>query len=393
MESLTDASGREVLFILDGSVATTGAFVAVQRQARLLSGTVSSVLVLREDHAISSDDLAPFAQVITLPLRPLRRSLRSIVAYVPALLWNGLKLARALRRADCRRLQVNDYYLLEGAIARLFGYRGRLVTWVRIDPANYGGPVARLWLAAARRASDQVAAVSEFIRSRLPGRMRARLVYDPVPDLPAALPATGQRLVFVGNYIPGKGQDVAIRAFHRIAAAFPGAELIFHGGTMGLESNRDYLADLRRLAAAGAGSGRIALGPFAANSGAALDGALAALVLSRSESFSLTCQEASARGVAVIATRCGGPEEIVEDGETGWLVPVDDDAAVAEAMRQALHDPGGTARRGAAGARLMRDRFRQEVFIVALTRMFDLPQLAATERKRSTKRGACDASE
>jgi glycosyltransferase involved in cell wall biosynthesis len=288
---------------------------------------------------------------------------------------------------------VNDYYLLEGAVARLFGYRGQLVTWVRIDPAAYGGPMARLWLAVARLVSDEVVAVSEFIRARLPASIRTRLVYDPAPDLPLAATPSGQRLVCVSNYIPGKGQDVAIRAFHRIAGDFPAAELRCHGGTMGLQSNRDFLKDLRRLAAAGAGAERIALNPFAADPGTALDGALAALVLSCSESFSLTCQEASARGVAVIATCCGGPEEIVVDGETGWLVPVGDEEVVATAMREALRDPEGTTRRGAAGARLMRDLFRPEVFSAALGRMFDLPQLAATERKSSINRGTCDASE
>jgi glycosyltransferase involved in cell wall biosynthesis len=81
------------------------------------------------------------------------------------------------------------------------------------------------------------------------------------------------------------------------------------------------------------------------------------LTLSHSESFSFTCQEASAQGVAVIATRCGGPEEIVEDGVTGFLVDIDDDAAIADRMARLLSDPGLAAAMGGRGAALMAARF------------------------------------
>jgi glycosyltransferase involved in cell wall biosynthesis len=63
--------------------------------------------------------------------------------------------------------------------------------------------------------------------------------------------------------------------------------------------------------------------------------ALDVYVLSSSaEGFSLTTVQAMASGVPVVATRCGGPEEIVEDGRTGYLVPPRTPAALAEAVRR-----------------------------------------------------------
>ncbi|SCY10784.1 Glycosyltransferase involved in cell wall bisynthesis [Lachnospiraceae bacterium XBB2008] len=53
---------------------------------------------------------------------------------------------------------------------------------------------------------------------------------------------------------------------------------------------------------------------------------------SRSETFGLVYAEALAAGVPVIATRCGGPEDFIDDSN-GILVPVDDVQALAEAMR------------------------------------------------------------
>lgn len=61
-----------------------------------------------------------------------------------------------------------------------------------------------------------------------------------------------------------------------------------------------------------------------------------ALVLSSDyETFSVVLIEALASGLPVIATRCGGPEEIVTSG-TGLLVDRDDDEALREAMAEML---------------------------------------------------------
>jgi glycosyltransferase involved in cell wall biosynthesis len=65
------------------------------------------------------------------------------------------------------------------------------------------------------------------------------------------------------------------------------------------------------------------------------------VVPSRRETFSLVTAEALASGTPVVATRCGGPEEILTE-ETGQLTDVDDPAALAVAIDAALarsYDP------------------------------------------------------
>jgi L-malate glycosyltransferase len=54
---------------------------------------------------------------------------------------------------------------------------------------------------------------------------------------------------------------------------------------------------------------------------------------SRAETFGVVAAEAMMVGRPVVATRCGGPEDFVTD-ETGVLVPVDDDQALADAIRK-----------------------------------------------------------
>ena len=65
--------------------------------------------------------------------------------------------------------------------------------------------------------------------------------------------------------------------------------------------------------------------------------------------------EAMACGTAVVASAVGGIPEVVEDGETGLLVPYDEadprafEAGLAAAVAQLLDDPDRAARMGAAG--------------------------------------------
>ncbi len=58
------------------------------------------------------------------------------------------------------------------------------------------------------------------------------------------------------------------------------------------------------------------------------------------EGFSLTCLEAMACGKPVVATRCGGPEEIVIDGETGFLVDTNNPDELANAVLELINDKG-----------------------------------------------------
>ena len=61
---------------------------------------------------------------------------------------------------------------------------------------------------------------------------------------------------------------------------------------------------------------------------------------SRSETFGIVYIEALATGTPVIATKCGGPEDFVDE-TNGILVPVDDVDALAEAMKVMLSDYQG----------------------------------------------------
>jgi glycosyltransferase involved in cell wall biosynthesis len=77
---------------------------------------------------------------------------------------------------------------------------------------------------------------------------------------------------------------------------------------------------------------------------------------SLTEGISLTLLEAMARGLPVVATQVGGNPEVIDDGLTGMLVPVQAPAALARALVALRRDPERSRQMGlAARARVERD--------------------------------------
>jgi glycosyltransferase involved in cell wall biosynthesis len=73
------------------------------------------------------------------------------------------------------------------------------------------------------------------------------------------------------------------------------------------------------------------------------------VVSSYLEGMGTATLDAMASGLAVVATRTGGIPEIVQEGETGILVPARDPKALADAMVRVSADPALRGRLGAAG--------------------------------------------
>lgn len=370
------------IYIVDGSRAVTGAFVCARNISKALNGAARVVLVLAADSSIGADETNHFARVEKLPLVPLRRSVRSALLYLPALFIASIRLRRMLERDGAQALLINDFYLMHGVSCRLWGFRGKMATWVRIDPAAFGPVLSRIWLSLAARASDHIISVSRHIQNKLLPRFQSQLIYDAIDETPALTnDCDCDRFVFVGNYIPGKGQCDAICAFAAIADDYPSLRLDFYGGDMGLARNRAYKASLQSLIAKLGLANRAFLHGYCADP-KILANSIAALNFSRSESLSMTVMEASGAGLPVIATRSGGPSEIIVDGETGILVPVGDIAAMSAAMRFLKDNPKVGAQMGAAGRRRVTAFFSLSSFARNIAHMLDLD---LNEHPRSTE--------
>ena len=76
-------------------------------------------------------------------------------------------------------------------------------------------------------------------------------------------------------------------------------------------------------------------------------------------------------GLPVIAVDAHGPAEIVEAGETGWLVPPDDEEALAAALVEAVNGDDERRRRGEAAYRVARERYSWPALARDVARVYE----------------------
>jgi glycosyltransferase involved in cell wall biosynthesis len=153
------------------------------------------------------------------------------------------------------------------------------------------------------------------------------------------LPADAILVVCVGNLIELKRHHVLIEAFARLRERLPTAELAIVGGG---EAEPAYEARLRRLAET-FGLGRAVRFVGRIPSAEVARWLQAADVFALATSREGCCNavlEALASGRPVVTTPAGDNAHFVEDGSNGFLVPVDDAAAMATALSKALTHVG-----------------------------------------------------
>ena len=78
---------------------------------------------------------------------------------------------------------------------------------------------------------------------------------------------------------------------------------------------------------------------------------------SRNEGFGLTLIEAMSAGAALVATRAGAAEIVVEEGVTGKLVPTGDAVALTLALEPLMRDPDAAAAMGERARQRVLDKF------------------------------------
>lgn len=190
-------------------------------------------------------------------------------------------------------------------------------------------------------------AMARTIRRRLGVREGVEVLYNPV-DLDALCsperPATDSPTVlFLGEVGERKGAWDLVAALPAVVERVPGARVRF-GGNGDLDRLR---AEVTRLGMAdrvdilGWISGEEKL--------SALAGSDVLCLPSYHEGLPMSVLEAMAAGLPVVSTPIAGIPEAVVEGETGFLVPPGDRAALADRLARLLADPALRAAMGAAG--------------------------------------------
>lgn len=297
-------------------------------------------------------------------------SLLKLGLIVRALLY-VVRLARfiAKRRIDLVHTNSLKADLIGGFAARLA--RVPVVWHVRdrIENDYLPSKVVKVFRWLARVVPNRIIANSEAtLRTlKLPPGTHANVVASgvvhnhaaPVMETAARLRSASPLIGIVGRISPWKGQHIFLRAAATVHERFPGARFQIIGSALFDEA--DYEKEVRAL------TGTLGLGEVVEFTGfrpdvteviARLD--ILAHASTTGEPFGQVVAEGMIAGKPVVATNGGGVPEIVEDGISGLLVPMNDAPALATAMISLIENPEKAEEIAQAGRRRILDHFTIE---------------------------------
>jgi len=213
-----------------------------------------------------------------------------------------------------------------------------------------------------RHVFNLVVANSEATRRHLvaEGIEPVAVVWNGVPiQLPRPQLSAPPTAVFTGRLVREKGVDVLLQAFVKVVARIPEARLLIIGKGPEQDSLSRLIAQLRLVPNVSM-LGHLSRSEMERHCAKAW----VQVVPSRwAEPFGLVAAEAMMRGTAVIASNSGGSAEIVQNGQTGFLVPSGDIHAFAQALLHLLGDRELAERMGKVGREVAVVRFSEAVWI------------------------------
>jgi glycosyltransferase involved in cell wall biosynthesis len=176
-------------------------------------------------------------------------------------------------------------------------------------------------------------------------------------------------LIYSGRFTEVKRIPLLIRAFARARERFEGpAALVLIGGYPGEWEGEHPLEVVRST-----GAPDVFLAGWRGHEDLpdGLNAADVVVLPSVHEQFGQVLVEGMACGLPCIAVDAHGPATIVDDGETGWLVPPDDEDAMVEALVEVVNHPDERRRRGEAAYRVARERYSWPSLVESLVGVYD----------------------
>lgn len=364
------------ILIIENSIHVTGSLKAVLRTSQALQSAYHFVFVLpKGSNAVSLVQSLGF-NVYEVPMTELSRRAKSFLVYIPHLVRSVRAIKRITREEAIDLVHVNDFYNMIMPAWKLVGGRTNYLNHINFVPGVFPALLRSVWITSHRIFSRKIIAVSNHVLRQLPHDKKVIYIPNTLPDTgehPETLINLSREKVFlfIGNFIVGKGQDMALRAFADLKQERYSWKLRFVGGDMGMEKNRLYKKSLEELAVALGVQEAIEWVDFTAHVEHEYKTAGVALNFSLSESYSLTVQEAMFYGCPVIATNSGGPGELIDQGHSGILVPVNDVAAMTQAMKQCIQDDSLRLTLAKNAALSVREKYGKAKTIDLLRNVYD----------------------
>ena len=186
---------------------------------------------------------------------------------------------------------------------------------------------------------------------------------------PPMNPNRENAILCAGTIGPRKGQTVLANAFARIAKKFPQWRLIF----IGRGGDREMVEQIQQTITSNQLEKQVEL--FGSRSDEELRDWLQRAAIfaipSTYEGLGLSLQEAQFYGCASVGTRCGGVEDLIQDGDNGLLVDVNAPDQLAIALEKLISDPALRERFSRRGPEsVMEKNMTAEKMVAAYERLY-----------------------
>ena len=189
-------------------------------------------------------------------------------------------------------------------------------------------------------------------------------------------------IVNVAHMGPRKGQEHAVEAMARVVKSVPRAHLLLVGG---LDRDASYVNKVRSKIEEKELDRNVSILGFRSDIPRLLGGADLYLHTAVSDPHPRSVIEAMGMGIPVVAFAVDGVSETVEPGQTGYLVPREDVAGMAQAIVDLADDPPLRSRLGFNGLRRAEERFSAESTAQQVGDIIDAV-LSCAERRGAMRR-------
>ncbi len=327
-----------------------------------------------------------------LPILILRRRYlkpRGLLHIVRCAVFGTWTLRRLIRQRDVRLIHSTSLSVLAAPLVACVT-QTPLISHVQemlIDPRI----VRKALHAITRYSADRIICISDSVRAHIledqPSAAKLlEVVRNSIPlpaeshrtiaemrdelCLAADLPVVGM----IGRVSPWKGQEIFVRAAAILRSEGIACQFVAIGGVF--DNERHHLDRLQETIRSLNLETLVKIEGFRKDA-RELIAAFDVLVLPSilPEPFGLVVAEAMAAGKPVIATRHGGPTEMVVEGETGFLIPPNNPYALASAIKNLLAHPEEAARLGKAARRRFLDHFEMREYVHRIERLYDATAL------------------
>ncbi len=168
----------------------------------------------------------------------------------------------------------------------------------------------------------------------------------------------------IARLSPVKGIDILIKAMPKVIAQFPSAKLLVVGQGVQLPFLKRLTNDLNL-------EKQVLFFPLIGRSREIL-GALDIFVMpSRQEGLGISVMEAQACAIPVIASKVGGLINLIDDGKTGLLVPVEQPAILAQALILLLKNPQKAKELAQEGRAVVTEKFSAEEMVNRTLKLYE----------------------